>query len=360
VRGAVFLLVFLFAWPARAHQASVTYSHLVVDGAEVRYRLDLASTDLYEALGLDRDRDASDEEIRAGGDKLFAYVSARLRLADGETPCPLASRGVTVIQQTSRFARIELAATCPAAIRRLVVDYQLFFDLDASHVAMIEVRHAAEVVRRELSREASRLEWDLAAAAPASMGFVDYLASGVEHIFTGYDHICFVLALLLAAAASRPRESVLAVLRLVTAFTVAHSITLIVAALGWLELPGRLVESTIAASIVYVAVENLVATPRHRLVLVFAFGLVHGLGFASLLRPLLPAGDVIVPLLAFNLGVELGQLAIVSLVLPVLLVAARRPSYARVRNTLSLLIALFGLLWLVDRVFEVSTISRYI
>src|SRR5207249_3710819 len=124
---------------------------------------------------------------------------------------------------------------------------------------------------------------------------------------------------------ARPfRQAAPYVLGVVTAFTVAHSMTLILSALDVIELPSRFVESAIAASIVYVSLENLAPRePRYRWPIAFLFGLVHGLGFAAMLRPILPAGGVIAPLLAFNVGVELGQLSIVVAILPLLLRAAR-------------------------------------
>jgi hydrogenase/urease accessory protein HupE len=187
--------------------------------------------------------------------------------------------------------------------------------------------------------------------SPQALPFVDMVTLGVHHIFTGFDHLAFLVALLLLAATTpRPLR---ATLLTVTAFTVAHSITLIAGALGWVTLPAQLVESVIAASIVWVAIENLlVRRAPWRWPLVFLFGLVHGLGFASMLVPFLPADGVVVPLLAFNLGVEIGQLAVVAVALPLLAwLAGRWPdAYRRVvvRGG-SLIIGALGALWLVER-----------
>jgi hypothetical protein len=150
------------------------------------------------------------------------------------------------------------------------------------------------------------------------------------------------------------RDGVIYTTTIVTSFTVAHSITLIAAALGWIELSSRLVESVIAASIIYVAVENVVRPdPPHRFLVTFAFGLIHGLGFASMLRPLLPPEDVVVPLLLFNIGVEIGQLAVVCLSLPALYGLARLISPEKYRRYVlvggAIALGLAGLIWLVDR-----------
>jgi hydrogenase/urease accessory protein HupE len=173
---------------------------------------------------------------------------------------------------------------------------------------------------------------------------------GVEHILIGFDHLCFLLALLLVAV--RTRE----VVALVTTFTIAHSLTLAAAALGLISLSPRLVEPLIAASIIYVAVENLVLRrqPPYRLAVVFGFGLVHGLGFAGILAERLPGvtgAAVIPPLLAFNAGVELGQLAVAACLVPLIRMARAQPRIApKLQPTLSLLIAMAGVVWFFQRV----------
>ncbi|HEX5105420.1 MAG TPA: HupE/UreJ family protein [Pirellulaceae bacterium] len=167
---------------------------------------------------------------------------------------------------------------------------------------------------------------------------------GVEHIFLGYDHICFLIALIIV---SKFRE----VVKVVTSFTVAHSITLILATLQVVELPTWLVETCIAATIVYVAVENIfVKEPKHRWWLTFFFGLVHGFGFANVLREMgLPTHGLIRCLLAFNVGVEVGQLAIATALLPLAMVLARWRHGRKVVVAISLLLAIFGTAWFIDR-----------
>jgi hypothetical protein len=380
--AAALFSTFFLLLPARAlaHQSSVSYSTVRVDeDGTVDYTLQLSARDLYEALALDRDREATDDEIRAGEAKLATYVTAALRVSDGGRRCPLEPRGVELVHQTDRFVKLHLVGACGAPVRLLTIEDALFFDLDPAHVAMIQVSHGDAVVRRELTAGAARFEWDLTtAAAPGSTSAADFVVHGVEHIFTGYDHICFLLGLLLVATlharrrdaasaefdARTPRDAAAHVLKTVTAFTLAHSLTLIAAALGWVQLPSRVVESAIALSIVYVAVENIVTVePRNRWPLAFGFGLVHGMGFASVLRPMLPPAGIVPPLLAFNVGVELGQLSIVALVLPLLLVGTQRSPRGYRRVVVvggSALIGLFGMLWLVDRVFDVKTISRFL
>lgn len=173
---------------------------------------------------------------------------------------------------------------------------------------------------------------------------------GVEHILVGYDHLLYLAALVLGCVRFR------AIMAIITAFTLAHSLTLAAAALGWVSPPSALVEQVIAASIVFVAVENLFLRgrePRLRQGVAFAFGLVHGFGFAGVLAGLGVGGGtgaVLAPLLAFNLGVEAGQLFVIALVLPLLLWARRSPAFvAYGQPAASLSVAAVGLFWLIGR-----------
>ena len=359
-------LLAALAATAHAHQSSVTWSKVAIqpDG-EVHYTLRVSSRDLYEALALDGDRDATDAEILDGERRLFAYVLARVQVLGDGTPCPVRDQALSILRQTDRFAELRWTAACALPLATVAVDYRLFFDLDPRHTGFLQATHGDRTLNQEFTRGLARFEWTLGLAAPASLGPAAYVVQGMEHIFTGYDHIAFVVALLLVAVLGRTlRQAVPEVVKIVTAFTVGHSLTLILAALEVITLPSRFVESAIAASIVYVAVENLVVRqPGHRWPLAALFGLVHGVGFASMLRPLLPPSDVVVPLLLFNVGVELGQLAIVLVLLPLLaLLATRDP--ARYRRIVvlggSAVIGLLGLVWLAERVLDVELISAYL
>ena len=175
----------------------------------------------------------------------------------------------------------------------------------------------------------------------------------MEHIFTGYDHLAFLFGLLLVATSRGLRGGARYILGIVTAFTVAHSFTLIAAGLGWVRLPSRFVESAIALSIAYVAVENLaVREPKHRWLLTFFFGLVHGFGFASVLAEIgLPPSGVIPSLVSFNVGVELGQLTVVCAVAPILLwLVPRYQQSARVRTFGSIVLFVLSTYWFFERV----------
>jgi hydrogenase/urease accessory protein HupE len=185
---------------------------------------------------------------------------------------------------------------------------------------------------------------------PDSPIFLEFMRLGVEHIWIGYDHLLFLFALLVVC---RRFWSIVAI---ISCFTLAHSLTLALATLELASLPGWLVEPAIAASIVFVGAENLVrrgAEPPGRWALTFAFGLIHGFGFASVLRDLgigETGSEIALPLLAFNLGVEIGQIAIAAVVLPLLWLLLKRPVLAqRTTMILSAVVTAAGLYWLLER-----------
>lgn len=346
---------------AHAHQSSFTYGRLDIDGdhRSVTYELKLKTTDLYEALGLNGDRDASDAEIRAGSDELHAYVAEHVEL-EIDPGCELEREPVTVEGGADRYAVVTRRYHCERPVTSIAIEYDLFFDLDANHIGLLLVDGDTYQLRQP---DDTRFEWKRGQVIASHTGFV---ISGIKHILEGPDHILFLVALLLMVVITRSerggwkirplREGVVYTTTIVTSFTVAHSITLIAAALGWIELSSRLVESVIAASIIYVAIENVVRPdPPRRFLVTFAFGLMHGLGFASMLRPLLPPEDVVAPLLLFNVGVEMGQLALVCLALPLLYGLARAISAVRYHRYVltggAAALGLIGAIWLVDRAF---------
>jgi hydrogenase/urease accessory protein HupE len=268
-------------------------------------------------------------------------------------------RGVTVALTVEADVDMKVAVARPTKTP-LVFDAVHLRPMVARAGVVLTVTGERTFLGQELLRpEAPRLVIPIGpdAEAPSSPSFRPslpsfrgYLRLGVEHILTGYDHLLFLLGVLLVC---RRFKTVAAI---VTCFTLAHSVTLALAALEVVSMPSRLVETLIAASIVYVGVENIVRgeEPRGRWALTFGFGLIHGLGFASALREigLGQFGTSLAgPLIGFNLGVELGQLAVSAVLLAVFWRArAWWPSFARhgVR-VLSLLVAATGLIWFVQR-----------
>lgn len=185
----------------------------------------------------------------------------------------------------------------------------------------------------------------------AQGSFLSFLRLGVEHILKGYDHLLFLLGLLVACCRFKTMALV------ITCFTLAHSVTLALAALDLVALSPRLVEPLIAASIVFVGVENLLRRdePRWRWALTLAFGLIHGFGFAGVLREAglgASGSGLLVPLFSFNLGVELGQVAVAAVVLPLLWRLRRWPAFeSRGQFFISIFVVLAGAYWLIQRLF---------
>lgn len=178
---------------------------------------------------------------------------------------------------------------------------------------------------------------------------LEFLKLGMEHIFLGYDHILFLLALVVV-------DRFRTLLKIITSFTVAHTITLVLATLDVISLPSRLIESAIAMTIMYVALENLwTKNTSHRWVLTFFFGLVHGFGFANVLREMqLPTSGLVRCLVSFNVGVELGQICIVCAIWPLWRLLQRRAWGKKAAKGLSVVIFLFGFAWFADRAFTLG------
>jgi len=231
--------------------------------------------------------------------------------------------------------------------REFALLYDIFDTLGQRHTNLAAVEQGAgNVTEYVLTQLEPDCTYDTTAHAPLAGLLFKFLKLGVQHIFLGYDHILFLLALV---AVSRLGE----LIKIITAFTAAHTLTLALATLGVVTPPPRLIESGIALTIMYVALENLwLKSTGHRWRLTFLFGLIHGFGFANVLRELgLPTSGLLRCLLAFNVGVEIGQLAIVLALLPLTLWLARQSYGPRARVILSLVIFAFGLAWFVERAF---------
>ncbi len=382
------LWLLALASTAQAHKPSDSYLTLSVDRAEITGRWDIALRDLDFALTLDADGDGAITwgEVRQRHGDIAAYAAARLKLSADGTPCTLQFSTQLVDEHTDgAYTVLPLRAACGAAapagaIKNLALHYTLFADLDPQHRGLLKLASQGQTRTAILGPQAAQQSFTLAEIG-ALQQFTAYLRDGVWHIWIGFDHILFLVSLLLPAVglwglqsgagahppAARlwqpvPRFSVAFwdVLRIVTAFTVAHSITLSLAVLGVVTLPSRLVESAIAASVVLAALNNVWPLVRgRRWVVAFLFGLVHGFGFASVLADLgLPQGALALALVGFNVGVELGQLAIVLVFLP-LAYALRRTAFYRRVVLLggSLLTAALAAVWLAERVFEVKLLT---
>jgi hypothetical protein len=358
MRLALLACFSLLSCICEAHKPSDSYLSLEAQDNVVRGQWDIALRDLEFALGLDADGDGAITwgELRGKHSEIAAYAFARLALGG----CAIQPGALLVERHTDgAYAALQFTATCGAALPNpLELEYSLFADLDPTHRGLLRARTGAQTITAVLGPDQPRLKLDADGRSRREQ-VLDYGREGVWHIWIGFDHVLFLLSLLLPAVLAAPRfaPAFWDVFKVVTAFTVAHSSTLALAALSVVTLPSRLVESAIAASVLLAALNNLwPVVQRGRWLAAFAFGLVHGFGFAGVLAELgLPRENLLLALVGFNLGVEAGQLCIVAAFLP--LAYALRHTWIYRRLVFvggSALIALIAALWMVERVFDLQ------
>jgi len=276
-----------------------------------------------------------------------AFYRNRAKLSLGGMPCRLESSDLATDETHQRVQWVG-NYVCEKDGPPLIVDYNLFYG-DFNHRHLLKVKAFDRSFAETLTPERGHAEFT---ADRPGHTFLDFLKLGIEHILIGFDHILFVLTLILGARRLKT------LLLLVTAFTLAHSVSLALATFGIVTLSPRVVEPLIAASILFVAAQDFFAKDEPNLklmlLLTFGFGLIHGLGFSYVLQDAhLQRGQLLLPLFSFNLGVELGQLSIVLVIYPLSYVLARelRGRYLAVKRILLVMIAALAAYWLVERLF---------
>ena len=363
----LWLCVAATAW---AHKPSDSYLTLVVDGRVLHGHWDIALRDLDNPLVLDANGDGNLTwgEVKAREQDISRYAFAHLKLQDGQ--CPVTPGTLQIDHHTDgAYAVLDFDAHCVTAPRSISVDYRLFADIDTLHKGLVHVVDEGAIATAILGLDHPQETLDIH-GKPALSIAADFIAEGFAHIWMGFDHALFLLSLLLPAAyvavgkrwqpVASPRPVLLEMLRIVTAFTAAHALTLTLASLRWFAIPSAVVETGIAVTILLAALNNLYPVVQRRLwVLAFCFGLVHGFGFAGVLADMaLPTWHMAVALAAFNVGVELGQIAMVLLLLPVLYFYRQEPVFKHVvLYGGSMLIALFACGWAWQRGAQILAIT---
>jgi hypothetical protein len=359
-------LLTLLAWAGavQAHIASNGFLVANVAGQELSGSVELAVRDVELAIGVDTNRDGKVTwgELRTNAPQLLHYVGQHLFLSAQDSACALNLGALQINDRVDgSYVWLPFTAHCPTVVQRLNIRYSMLDDIDPSHRGLLTL--TADQVTQSGVLGGPNAQAAFAVHAPSTWRtFSDYLQAGIWHIWSGIDHLLFLLSLLLPAVLLRrhrhwepvtaARPAIFSILKVVTAFTLAHSITLTLAALNVVRLPSRLTESVIAASIIVAALNNIfpiVTDSRARIA--FAFGLLHGFGFASVLADMgLPSGARLLSLLAFNLGIETGQLAVVFTVMPIAYAVRSTLVYRRaVLPWGSAIIAAVALLWLLQR-----------
>lgn len=357
--------------PAWAHKPSDSYLVLAVKEQRIEGHWDIALRDLDFAIGLDAD--GNDEltwdEVRAKHSDIAAFALSHLVLSSAGAVCPTTVTEQLVDNHTDgTYSVLRLSATCMQPVTKLDVDYHLLFDVDSQHKGLLNLSFGESTSTAIFNPASTHQQFELSSPNKLSQ-FFDYLKTGVWHIWIGFDHILFLLSLLLPAVliwsgkqwqpAPTFKSALVDVLKIVTAFTLAHSITLTLATLEVISLPSRWVESAIAASVVLAAMNNIWPTVlSRRWVVAFAFGLIHGFGFASVLSDLaLPQSVLLLAMVGFNVGVEIGQLAIVCVFLPLAFAVRKTWAYCRLVLTGgSALITLIALVWFAERACNLKLI----
>ncbi|MDR3415551.1 MAG: HupE/UreJ family protein [Nevskia sp.] len=356
------LSLLLCAGTAQAHKASTSYLQLRVDGAQLSGRWDIALRDLDVAIGLDANGDGALTwgEVRNAAGAIEAYALSRLQVeADGQT-CHLAADDVRIVAHSDgRYAVLALSGACARPPQALALNYRLLFDVDALHRGLLRLDFHG-VQSGVFAPDERELHFSAGGSGLAT--FVEYLRAGLFHVWTGLDHMLFLAGLFLPAVLRRNGRAWIAApglgpaLRetavMVTAFTLAHACTLTLAATGAFTPPARLVESAVAATVLFAGFNNLVPMVHRKLLyLAGAFGLVHGAAIAGALIELgLPAAGRVWALLAFNIGVEIAQLSVLAAVLPAAFLLRRSHWYRRlVLLPGSALVSVTGLIWLLER-----------
>ena len=358
-RLIVFFFLLIQLQVGLAHPPGLSSADLTIKPEGVDAKITFAVQDIEAFVPMDKDQDAevTEAEMDAATSNIARFVSNEIIILSDGKAIPATARNIVKFDQQNN-ATIELQYPAKP-LTSVGIQSKLLAKLPPDHKQYVTIRAAnsKELGKKLLTQQSNSLETYLHPEAsqppenqPTST-FVDFLKLGVEHILTGYDHLLFLFSLLVVTRSFWPA------LKIITFFTIAHSITLALAGMNFVDIPSSIVEPLIAASIVYVGLENIVrkdkVTTKQRCILTFCFGLVHGFGFAGVLREMdissLETG-ILVPLFSFNLGVELGQIAVAAIVLPLIWWLHGNEIIGKyLVPTGSILTCLAGIYWLLER-----------
>ncbi len=342
------LFLFLFTQISFAHDPGLSSAEVVLNDKGVDIAITFAVQDTESFAPMDKDGDAqvSVEEREASKPEVASLISKELEVTlNNQNIKPLSIDNVIFDAQNNAHL---LFHYIPAATN---LKLQLLFlnKLPDGHKQVVTIKDPTgkNLSEKMLTQQENSIEFNLVAGESSSM-FKDFFVLGVEHILTGYDHLLFLFALLIVT------HRFWTAFGIITFFTIAHSITLAIAGTDTFTIPSTIVEPLIAASIVYVGVENLIVKkPKGRKYLTFAFGLIHGFGFAAVLQEMnitsIESG-ILVPLFSFNLGVETGQLIVTSISLPIIWWLHTKPLIEKYFvPACSTIVCLAGGYWLIER-----------
>jgi hypothetical protein len=343
-----------------AHNPDTSYARVEItpSGVTLKLTYDLFTLSKIVALDEDVDRRITREELQKHAPEIRDFLSRHIGLEiSGATPglgqmkevvWPKdAEEGVAEKDFHSVAALVSFMFERPLEDlpEDVTLTFRFFSRFGDRHTVVGKFVYCGKETEVTFNQFEADYLFDTGYEPPLLKRVLKFGRLGMEHIFFGFDHLCFLFALIMVAGV---REMV----KVITSFTIAHSITLILSVMQIVRLPSRFVEAAVAATIVYVALENLRAhPPRHRWRLTFGFGLIHGFAFASVLETLaLPSEGLVRCLLSFNMGVELGQVAIVVLLFPCVMLLQRWRHRERAIRFASGVLAVVGLVWFINRV----------
>lgn len=367
LRFSIVLLVFSWISGAQAHELSTAYVNGNVNSEGlVSGEIKINILDLKEAIVLDKDENGELTwgEILAGKPRIHSYLNERLRFSQNSQQCRLSLNSPLALQSLSQNTMLVIAykVSCENADinTTITLHYEILFDLIANHKAIVSISANQNEFLGIFDQDTSEQNFNLSSSNILN-AFISFVYQGIFHILIGTDHILFLLTLLLTIVLVYknnhwvPMVSKKMIVKrtfwLVTAFTIAHSITLSGTALGWLPVFGTWIEVIIAASIVFNVLNNIFPKVHQLSLITFVFGLVHGMGFAGALSELgLPEQQKILSVLAFNLGVEIGQIMILIVSLPLLIWLRNKSIYIKYLMPMaSLAIGGLAIFWVVER-----------
>lgn len=362
LKQVLLLVILAVSSSVHAHSLNDSYLQLSVSDSQYTGRLQIALTDLEIAVGLDGDdnHELTWGELRSASPLINSYIHERLSLQIGEQACE-SDLGDYRLEELSGgvYVNIPVQGYCSSA-GDLSIDYGMLFDVDSSHRGIASIDWNNQSSSYVFSPRKQSIEFD-----SDSNGFIvsllNFISEGVWHIWIGIDHVLFILAMLFGVVLHQQNlsdrkfswsKTCIEVVKLVTAFTLAHSLTLLLSTLGLVRLQEQFVESAIALSVVLGGINILFPIfGNQHWKFAFLFGLIHGFGFANVLMDLnLSAKQLIAGLLGFNLGVELGQLIIVIIAAPILILMCKQYWTRRIGSIAGgFVISQIGLFWFFQR-----------
>lgn len=349
---ALLLWIVLSSSQLFAHSMSVSFIEVTVEGsrAHLKYRLPMAELDLLFLIDENLDGVYQPEEVGKAGPQIDSYLQEKVHLTVNNLLVALATqqRALWADEEDHMFVDLWQEIVLPEEIRQIDFSITIFQELIPDHKTLVLIDSEEGSRQFVFDQSNPGASW-----TPEKTGFwahfFSFLVLGIEHIFTGYDHLLFLIGILFLG------RTLLQVIKIVTSFSVAHSLTLVVATLGVVTPNAQLVEIGIALSITYIGLENLIEKHWTRAWhITFFFGLVHGFGFANILKEMeLSSAQLASSLFSFNLGVEVGQVLIVGMVFPFLLFVRRYQWRVWVIRSVSACICGFGVFWSFERILEI-------